>query len=126
MLKSLLLLSAVVLLALSAVPGRGSMPPQAPDSQAKTKRIYTNDCAMCHGENGDGKSDLAKDMQLTMPDFTDPKTLEGKTDQDLFDIIRKGKDKMPPEDAGRAKDDEVKSLIAYIRGLSKPRAGAGN
>ena len=51
---------------------------------------------------------------------TDPKALGSMSDQQLFDIIRKGKgDKMPPEDAGRAKDDEVWNLVIYLRGFSK-------
>src|ERR1700744_2004411 len=90
-----------------------------PDSQAKAKKLYARDCALCHGETGDGKTDLAKDMQLTMTDWTDPKSLASVQDQDLFKTIREGKDKMPAEEAGRAKDDDVWNLIVYIRGLSK-------
>jgi hypothetical protein len=63
-------------------------------------------------------------MLLTLSDLTDPKTLQGKTDDQLFDLIRKGKDKMPGEDAARAKNDEVKSVIQYIRGLSKDQPAA--
>jgi hypothetical protein len=40
-------------------------------------------------------------------------------DSEIFDVIRKGKDKMPPEEAARAKDDDVWNIIIYIRGLSK-------
>jgi mono/diheme cytochrome c family protein len=89
------------------------------DSQAKAKKTYGFDCALCHGATGDGKTDLAKDMQLTISDLTDPKTLATKSDSEIFDLIRKGKDKMPPEDAARAKDDDVWNLVIYIRGLSK-------
>jgi mono/diheme cytochrome c family protein len=81
--------------------------------------MYTFDCEMCHGANGSGKTDLAKDMQLTLTDWSDPKTLAGKSDGDIFDIIRKGKGKMPPEEAARAKDDDVWNLVIYIRALSK-------
>ena len=69
--------------------------------------------------NGDGKTDLAKDMGLSLKDWTDPKTLADKSDEDLFKFIRAGNDKMPPEPDGRAKDDEVKALILYIRSMSK-------
>ena len=79
---------------------------------------------MCHGDNGDGKSDIAKSMGLTIPDFTDPKTMTGKMDGDLFNTIRNGKDKMPPEAAGRANDTMVWNLIIYIRNMSKSQAGA--
>jgi len=74
---------------------------------------------MCHAANGNGKTDLAKDMSLTMADWSDPKVLAGQSDGDLFDIIRKGKGKMPPEETARAKDDDVWNLVIYIRGLAK-------
>lgn len=127
--KPLLLLPAVVFLALGAAynpgsPSQEGTTPKASKSAAneaiaRGKKIYDIDCALCHNANGDGKSDLAKDMQLSLSDFTDPKTLSGKTDDQLFDLIRKGKDKMPGEDAARAKNDDVKSVIQYIRNLSK-------
>lgn len=138
MLKSFLFVCAVVLLVLG-VPtpaptlAAGRMPqdatPAAPAStnpvkptaasQSKAKKLYAIDCAMCHGDNGNGKSDLATSMQLTLTDWTDPKTLAAKSDKELFDLIRKGKDKMPPEDASRAKDEDVWNIVIYIRGLSK-------
>jgi cytochrome c5 len=134
MLKPLLLLPAVVLFALGAASNPATMPQEgsaasaksskadtkaANESLARAKKVYEVDCALCHNSNGDGKTDLAKDMQLSLSDFTDPKTLESKTDSQLFDLIRKGKDKMPGEDAARAKDDEVKAVIQYIRKMSK-------
>ncbi len=90
------------------------------DSLAKAKNIYGFDCAMCHGDTGNGKSDLATSMGLTLDDWTNPKTLADKRDGELFDTIRAGKDKMPPEDKSRATDVEVWNLILYIRSFSKP------
>ena len=112
-------------LAAGAMPQDSSNPvkPTAA-SQEKAKKMYNVDCAVCHNQNGDGKTDLAKDMSLTMPDFTDPKTLAGKSDKDLYDITRKGKDKMPPEDASRAKDADVWGMVIYIRGFSKGHVDA--
>jgi hypothetical protein len=52
-------------------------------------------------------------------DWSDPKTLAGQSDQNLIDIIRKGKGKMPPEDAARATNDEVKNMVLYIRKFAK-------
>ncbi len=89
-----------------------------PANQARAKEIYSRDCIMCHGKNGDGKTDLAKDMQLNMKDWTDPSTLGGKTDGQIFDIIRHGVDKMPPESKGRADDEVLWNLVTYIRSLS--------
>lgn len=139
MLKPLLIVSAVVLFAVSASSAPGPSPQEAApapatgaknpvkataQSQARAKEIYGVDCAICHGATGDGKTDLAKDMQLSLADWTDPKALANKSDADLFKMIREGKDKMPPEASGRAKDDEVWNLILYIRGMSKAQAAA--
>jgi cytochrome c len=91
---------------------------------AKAKKLYELDCALCHGSAGDGKTDLAKDMQLTMIDWTDPKSLGTLSDESLFDAIRKGKGKMPPEDEARAKNDEIHNLVAYIRKFAKEGSGS--
>jgi mono/diheme cytochrome c family protein len=134
MLKPLLYVSAAVLFGITALSTPGSISqdttpapaavqknPVKPtaQSQARAKEIFGADCALCHGENGNGKTDLARDMELTLPDWSNPATLANKQDQDLFNVIRNGKGKMPAEEAGRAKDDEVWNLIIYIRGLYK-------
>jgi len=96
-----------------------------PESQAKAKQIYTIDCAMCHGDNGNGKTDLAQSMSLSLADWTDPKSLQNHEDGELFSIIRNGKgDKMPPEAEGRAKDEVVWNLVVYIRNFSKGQSAA--
>jgi mono/diheme cytochrome c family protein len=89
------------------------------ESQARAKAIYMRDCALCHGDNGNGKTDLATSMEMTLDDWTNPASLAGKEDWQLFQVIRKGKDKMPDEDPGRATDNEVWNLIIYIRSFSK-------
>jgi mono/diheme cytochrome c family protein len=139
MLKPLLFVSAVALFGITVSSASGPAPqdstpstssaqknPVRPTekSQARAKEIYGQDCAICHGVTGDGKTDLARDMQLTIDDWTDPKILAAKSDGDLFSVIRNGKDKMPPEGAGRAKDDEVWNLIIYIRNMSKGQSAA--
>ena len=92
-----------------------------PESQAKAKKLYDVDCSMCHGDNGNGQTDLAKSMELSLGDWTDAKTLAGKQDGELFDAIRKGKGKMPAEAEGRADDHMVWNLIIYLRNFSKPQ-----
>jgi mono/diheme cytochrome c family protein len=140
MLKPLLPLCAVVLFVFTPAPvttfaagpaAQDALPastnPVKPTaaSQEKAKKLFSMDCAICHGDNGNGKTDLATSMQLTLADWTDPKSLASKPDQELFDAIRKGKgDKMPPEDPSRAKDADVWNLITYIRGFSKGQPSA--
>jgi mono/diheme cytochrome c family protein len=145
MLKSSLLFFAVALLAVVCLPIAGRNPQAAspaqtaapaagknpvkptPESRAKAKEIYQRDCALCHGENGNGKTELATSMNLMLDDWTKPDKLANKADSDLFAAIRNGKgEKMPAEDVGRANDTEVWNLILYIRAFPKgqPQAPA--
>lgn len=139
MLKQLLFVSAVILFGITAssapgptpqnaapAPATGQKNPVKPTekSRARAREIYGIDCAICHGNTGNGKTDLAKDMELTLGDWTDAKTLAATSDDDLFKVIRNGKGKMPPEEVGRAKDDDVWNLILYIRSLSKGQPAA--
>ena len=89
----------------------------AAESLAKGKKVYGIDCAMCHGEKGDAKGDMASDMK-NVTDFTDPDALKNRTDGELFYVIRHGKGEMPPE-GDRAKDDDIWNLVNYIRSLAK-------
>jgi mono/diheme cytochrome c family protein len=89
-----------------------------PESIALGKKKYGVDCAMCHGKTGDGKGDLAADMNLKIPDYHDPAALKDKTDGELFYIIQKGKGDMPAE-GDRAKKDDIWNLVNYIRSLAK-------
>lgn len=86
-----------------------------PDSLARGKKLYGIDCAMCHGENGDGKGDA--DIK-NVTDFTNADLQKARTDGEWFHIIRKGRSEMPPE-GDRAKDDDVWSLVNYIRTFAK-------
>jgi mono/diheme cytochrome c family protein len=107
----------------ATAPAKNPVKPTA-ETIAKAKQLYTIDCAMCHNDNGNGKSDLAQSMGLTLPDLSDPSTLAAQTDGDLFTLFRNGKDKMPGEDPGRAKDNDVWSLVTYVRSLSKTQTAA--
>ncbi|HEY1580589.1 MAG TPA: cytochrome c [Terracidiphilus sp.] len=93
------------------------------NSGTPAKELYRRDCLICHGANGDGKTGIAQDRDLGLPDWTDPKSLIGRGDQQLFQIIRFGRGKMPAESAGRADDSEVRDLIGYIRTMTRNEAG---
>jgi mono/diheme cytochrome c family protein len=89
-----------------------------PASQTRAKQIYGYDCALCHGEKGDGKGDVAAEMKTPMGNFQDAATLKSMTDGELYYTILKGKGQMPPEE-GRAKPDEIWNLVIYLRSMSK-------
>lgn len=94
-----------------------------PESLARAKKWWTLDCAMCHNSNGDGKGETAKDMKLTIADFTDPAALKDRTDGEIFYIIKNGHEDMPPE-GQRVKVEENWDLVNYVRSLAKKKAEA--
>jgi mono/diheme cytochrome c family protein len=93
------------------------------ESLARGKKQYGYDCVMCHGKNGDGKGDVAADMKLSMNDETNPAVLKDRTDGELFYIIQKGKNQMPPEGT-RVKDETIWDMVNHIRSLAKKPADA--
>jgi len=88
------------------------------ESHAKGKKLYGYDCAMCHGKDGDGKGDMAADMK-NMPNFTHQDALKGRTDGELFYIIRNGKGEDMPPEGDRAKDEDVWNMVNYVRSFAK-------
>jgi mono/diheme cytochrome c family protein len=85
-------------------------------SVERGKKIYATQCSLCHGDKGDGKSQLAEDMKLQMPDFTKADTLKSRTDGELFTIISTGRDPMPSQ-AGRLTEMHRWNLVNYLRSL---------
>jgi mono/diheme cytochrome c family protein len=85
-------------------------------SVERGKKFYKTQCALCHGEKGDGKGDLATEMTLSLPDFTKPDALAKRTDGELFALVGTGKEPMPSQ-KGRMTEPQVWNLVNYLRAL---------
>src|ERR1700729_1989966 len=139
MLKPFLILTALVLSGLSAqtpqeppaatpAPAASKIPLEAvnepnpvkasAESLGRAKKIYGYECSICHGDDGGGAGDMAKNMKAKMPDFRDPTALKGQTDGTLYYVINKGKAEMEGEGA-RVKPDDPWNLVNYIKSFSK-------
>lgn len=109
----------------AAIPAQAAKQPNpvksSPESLARARKWWGLDCAMCHGNNGDGKGSLAADMKLQLADFTNPAALKDRTDGELFYIIKTGTQDMPPE-GDRVKPQENWDLVNYVRSLAKKSA----
>ena len=90
----------------------------SPEVLAAAKKVFGYDCAMCHGESGNGKGDLVESMSLKMKDWHDPAALTGLSDGEIFDLIVKGKDKMVGE-GDRLAPAKVWGLVHYVRTFAK-------
>ena len=77
--------------------------------------LYKSKCAACHG--ADGKGSTAAGTKLGAHDFASP-DVQKETDEQLIEIVTNGKNKMPSY-KGKIPDEQIKGLVAYIRGLAK-------
>jgi mono/diheme cytochrome c family protein len=145
MLKPFLIFSALVLSGVSAPPPQAPQQPAAApaaapatadakipaeaanqvnpvkasaESLSRAKKIYGYECAACHGDDGGGAGDLAKNMKAKMGDFRDPASLKGHTDGELFYIIKNGKGEMEGE-GPRLKPEDTWNLVNYLRSMAK-------
>ena len=93
--------------------------PPAADAVAAGQQLYLKNCASCHGRNGQGGP--GNDLIPAAPGLTGDKWDHGSTDQAIFDNIKNGIapdfNMVPFKD--KLKDDEIRSIIAFIRSLAK-------
>lgn len=136
MLKPLFIVGALLLSSLQAqepaaapaAPAASAVPAAAaqltnpvkptPESLARAKKMYGYDCAMCHGENGNGKGDLVADMKLVLKDYSDPAALKDLSDGEIFAILKNGKGQMSGE-GDRAKPDDLWNMVILLRSFAR-------
>ena len=75
------------------------------------KKIFIDNCAACHGENGKGKRELGA------PDLSDAIWLYGADKPSIVDGIWSGRGGMMPAWAGRLDDATIKALAVYAHSL---------
>ena len=90
-----------------------------PDGLAEAKKLYGYHCAMCHGENGDGKGDLAAEMKLELNDWRNPVTISKYSDGALFYIITNGRGKMVGSEGDRTKEEVRWNLVNLVRSFGE-------
>lgn len=107
------LLGAVLL----AVPV--SVRAQSQKTLENGQKVYDQLCQACHGKYGRGDGPVSKDISRSLPDFTNPKLLSGRTNAQIADFLT-GKAHMPMVVAQTLKRPALMDAIAYIRTLSTP------
>jgi len=86
----------------------------APDPKADLtagKTIFSDNCAVCHGETGKGKRELGA------PNLSDAIWLYGADKPSVVDGIWNGRGGVMPGWAGRLDDVTIKALAVYVHSL---------
>ena len=87
---------------------------------ADAKENFEKNCAKCHGPDGAGKTKMGE--KLKVRDYTDAAVQATLKDADMTKAIKEG---VKDGDATKMKaftdlsDDEVKALVAYVKGFKK-------
>jgi len=89
---------------------------------AEVKENWEKHCASCHGKDGKGETKAGR--KADVKNLTDATYQASFTDEQILKQIKEGmKDKNGKEKmkafGGTLSDDEIKALVAFVRGLKK-------
>src|SRR5262245_27508229 len=104
-------------------------PYPVPKRATPAQRLYLSNCATCHGASGGG-SWRATIFLMHPSDLSDPRVVDGLTDEYLYLLIKNGgaplgKPGMPAF-GFYLRDDEIRERIGYLRALPKRCAATGS
>ena len=84
------------------------------------KRIYDDNCTICHGPGGKGEGTITKVYDMEPADHTDAGSMNRMSNEKIRSIIVNGSKgaKLMPGWKGILSDKEIEDVISYIRLLS--------
>jgi cytochrome c6 len=111
--KITIIAMALVALALIAHshPDTWAIDSKASDGAA----LFKSKCATCHAADGSGNTTAGKSLKVRDLRSTE---VQGKSDDQLYAVIAKGKGKMPAYEKSLG-EEKIRQLIAFIRSLRK-------
>ncbi len=83
------------------------------DQFAEVRQIYAKDCAVCHGDTGEGKTATVEGKRIKAPSLRTGHALT-HPDQDFSDQIVKGGDGMPAF-KDKLKQQQIDDMVRFIR-----------
>ena len=87
------------------------------DARARGRVLFAANCALCHGETGDGHGQRAAGFAKAPANFTDPYWRRGVTPRRVFFVIREGLRGTPMPSWGYLSEGETWDLVAYVLSL---------
>ncbi len=91
------------------------------EAQARGRALFAANCALCHGERGDGHGRRSSGFAKAPADFTDPAWRRRATPRRVFFVIREGLRGTPMPAWSFLSDDETWDLTAYVLSLGPAR-----
>lgn len=100
-----------ILAAADFVRSLASLPVAKNADLDRGKKVFAENCAACHGDNGKGNKEIGA------PDLTDPIWLFGSDRDTIVEGIVNGRGSVMPAWGGRLDDTTIKSLAVYVHTL---------
>ena len=88
----------------------------------RARSTYTDNCAFCHGDKGNGKGDGADRLAVPPADFTNGLAMLQATDGELFFRLSTGRSPMPPF-RSKFSEEQRWGLVHLIRSFAKKPPG---
>jgi len=112
--------------------GKAKKPWNAPDKFAKMpskakgdaaalkngKELYSKHCQSCHGKKGIGDGPKSAELKTEPGDFT-ASAFQSQSDGSIFYKVSEGRDDMPSFKKKIPDQDDIWSIVAYVRTLKK-------
>lgn len=89
----------------------------SPDARARGRALFLANCALCHGERGDGHGRRSTGFSKPPANFTDPDWRRSVTPRRVFFAIREGVRGTPMPSWSFLSDDQAWDLTAYVLSL---------
>jgi mono/diheme cytochrome c family protein len=90
---------------------------RSPEAQARGRRLFLANCALCHGVRGDGQGERKAGMDVPPRNFLDPAWRERTTPRHVFFAIREGLAGTPMAGWKTLSERDAWDLTAYILSL---------
>ena len=85
--------------------------------------LFRQRCVKCHGADGTGNK--ARDRLPEIPNFTNVSWQARRTDTRLLESILDGKGEDMPPQRGKIGEEQVRSLVAYVRAFAPTKGNPG-
>jgi len=89
----------------------------SPAARASGRALFAANCALCHGERGDGHGLRSAGFAKAPASFTEPAWRRGATPRRVFFAIREGVHGTPMPSWKWLSEDETWDLVAYVLSL---------
>ena len=92
------------------------------DARARGRALFLQHCALCHGENADGKGVRREGFSSQPRDFTDPGWRRQASARRVFYAIREGVRGTPMPSWKALDEKDCWDVVAYVLSVGEKRA----